>query len=94
MIFTVIVNDDDGLTPKPEVLAKCGWTPWMSGHRPSPSGEMETLTALRKSEAFCATHDITATECQSVGGQALDQQVQVRLVSESGSSTRACPYVN
>ena len=77
MFLTAIVNNDEGPTAKPAEPAKCGWTSWMNGHSPSPAGETETVTALRKSEVFCATQDITAIECQPVGGQALDHQIQV-----------------
>ena len=80
ILLTAIVNNDEGPTEKPAVPAKCGWTSWMSGHSPSPGGETETVTGLRKSETFCATQDITAIECQPVGGQVLDDQVQVSLV--------------
>ena len=80
ILLTAIVNNDEGPTEKPAEPAKCGWTSWMSGHSPSPSGETETVTALRKSQTFCATQDITAIECQPVGGQVLDDHVQVSLL--------------
>ncbi|KAL8604894.1 hypothetical protein ACOMHN_028522 [Nucella lapillus] len=77
----IVLNDEEP-TATPTPAPRCGWTPWLNGHQPSAQGEMETITALRKGAHFCASHDITALECQPVNGQVLSPQVQAAVTCD------------
>ncbi|KAK7109139.1 mucin-5B-like [Littorina saxatilis] len=77
------INDENPTVKPQKPAAKCGWTSWMSGHRPSPAGETETLTALRSMPGeFCPPEDIVAVECRPMGNQMVEDEVKAAVTCD------------